>query len=337
MLSSWAVLAFEKEHFVTKVEHRKSVVIEDVAVQNALQPWVEMEFFQLGRGKRVGHMEKLDLSAQQIVQEHQDVAVQKLGVTPANLCTLSCCALDPKFRFSEFLVGDADAVFLLPGNTEFDVYVPAGAQTSYISLDQDELLLHLRLLAPSEWERPPEELSVIPGASRAAIENVIRMSFEVARNQRAGGLGPHAELFRQMVLQEVVGMMVTPSGQEPPAMERLRAYGICRSALGYVEERLAEDTLPTITDLCREFGVSERTLQYAFQSYVNLSPQAYLRICRLNRVRAALSQPLTTEITVTEVATHFGFFHMGKFAQNYRLHFGETPSKTLTRGLVFGL
>ena len=314
-------------------ERVKSMVIEDVAEQNAMQPWVDMEIFQIGRGSRVGRMESVDLKAQQIVCEHQDVAVQKLGVTPTNYCTISCCAMDPNFRFSEWRAGETDAVFFLPGNTEFDIYVPAGARTSYISFDQDELLEHLRVLDPGQWERAPEQLLAIPNVSRASLEGMVGQFFDAARGRNSGSLGADNARLRQMVLQEILDMVATSRGGEAPHMERLRAFNVCRSALGYVEDRLADDTLPTITDLCREFSVSERTLQYGFQSYVGVSPQAYLRLCRLNRVRAALSQPATAETKVTEVATRFGFFHLGKFAQIYRLHFGETPSKTLARGL----
>jgi AraC family ethanolamine operon transcriptional activator len=114
-------------------------------------------------------------------------------------------------------------------------------------------------------------------------------------------------------------------------LDRWRAFAVYRTARGYVEDRLADDAPTTIVDICREIRVSERTLQYAFYAYI--SPHAYLRICRLNRARAGLTQPSTAKTTVTEVAIGHGFFHLGKFARDYRLHFGEAPSTTLAEAL----
>ena len=42
-----------------------------------------------------------------------------------------------------------------------------------------------------------------------------------------------------------------------------------------------------------------------------------------------VADPLRT--TVTEVAMHFGFFHLGQFARDYRQAFQELPSETLRR------
>ena len=64
---------------------------------------------------------------------------------------------------------------------------------------------------------------------------------------------------------------------------------------------------------------------------MHMTPVAYLRVMRLNRARAALlfNQPGNT--TVTLVATHWGFLHMGRFARDYQALFHEKPSETLAR------
>ena len=85
----------------------------------------------------------------------------------------------------------------------------------------------------------------------------------------------------------------------------------------------------TVDDICREVGVSHRTLEYAFRARFDLSPKAYIRTLRLNCVRKELrmSDPLTTSIT--KVANRWGFWHMGQFAADYRKLFVEIPTETL--------
>jgi AraC-like DNA-binding protein len=59
---------------------------------------------------------------------------------------------------------------------------------------------------------------------------------------------------------------------------------------------------------------------------------AYLKRVRLERVRAELAAPPRGgRRRVTEIATAWGFSHLGNFAKDYKKQFGETPSATLRR------
>jgi AraC family ethanolamine operon transcriptional activator len=52
---------------------------------------------------------------------------------------------------------------------------------------------------------------------------------------------------------------------------------------------------------------------------------------RLNRVRRILARA-PEGVSVTDAATRFGFFHLGRFSGQYRRLFGELPFETLRRG-----
>jgi AraC family ethanolamine operon transcriptional activator len=84
----------------------------------------------------------------------------------------------------------------------------------------------------------------------------------------------------------------------------------------------------SLLDLCRELGVSERTLHSAFQQVRGLSPMAYFRAFRLNAVRQELKAVANTA-TVWEIARRWGFWHTGEFASAYLRLFGELRSQTL--------
>lgn len=82
-------------------------------------------------------------------------------------------------------------------------------------------------------------------------------------------------------------------------------------------------------DIAEAVGLSARTLQEGFQTHVDMTPMAYLRRVRLHRIREQLrvSDPATT--SVTRVALDWGMTHLGRFAEAYRVEFGEAPSQTL--------
>lgn len=89
----------------------------------------------------------------------------------------------------------------------------------------------------------------------------------------------------------------------------------------------------TIADLCRVLRVSRRTLQYAFESIFDINPIAYLRAIRLNRARRALKAGAATpHASVGDIAARFGFWHLSRFASEYKQLFGELPSETLRKG-----
>jgi AraC-like DNA-binding protein len=86
-----------------------------------------------------------------------------------------------------------------------------------------------------------------------------------------------------------------------------------------------------ISALCRTLAVSARTLRKAFHRVRGLPPCRHLRMIRLSRARRALLSADYRLITVTEIATDFGFVELGRFSVEYRKVFGESPSQTLYR------
>ena len=96
-------------------------------------------------------------------------------------------------------------------------------------------------------------------------------------------------------------------------------------ALAHIDDRLY------VTDLCIAVGVSERTLQYAFQEVMGMSPVAYLTRLKLHRVRKALRMEAHGSTTVSDQALRWGFWHFGDFSRAYKDCFGELPSETLRR------
>jgi AraC-like DNA-binding protein len=83
-----------------------------------------------------------------------------------------------------------------------------------------------------------------------------------------------------------------------------------------------------LPEICAAIGVPERTLRLCCQEQLAMSPKQYLTRRRMHLVRRALLSA-ETEATVTEIATGFGFWHLGRFSADYQTLFGEFPSTTL--------
>ncbi|VVT29169.1 helix-turn-helix domain-containing protein [Hoeflea alexandrii] len=306
------------------------VDIEDAAQQARLQPWVEMECYQLSSGRHVAQMQSLDFGGPKIVRERQTAAVQKLGFAPADFCTVSMSSAGEATRFSEHLSVEGDTVFFMPGNVEYDIHVPAGVETSYVGFSWQAFLQAARALNPAMWESPPQGVVALPTPMHREFKTIVDLWLSAADAHHLPGHPPDAARLQNHLLHAVLQIAATSENDTVLSFgERRRALQIGRNARTFVDDRFDADMLPTVVDICMALGVSERTLQYAFREYVGMSPVAYLRVCRLNRVRVELVSADPASTTVTQVAMRFGFFHLGRFAGDYRRLFGATPSETL--------
>ena len=78
-------------------------------------------------------------------------------------------------------------------------------------------------------------------------------------------------------------------------------------------------------------GVSERRVREAFSDRHGMPPTAYLRVAALREVRRTLLGGPLERDPVTRATYDFGFWHLSRFAGQYRALFGESPSQTVAR------
>jgi AraC-like DNA-binding protein len=84
-----------------------------------------------------------------------------------------------------------------------------------------------------------------------------------------------------------------------------------------------------VADLCAATGASSSTLRNCCQEHLGMSPTRYLWLRRMHLARRVLRIADPAETTVTEVATSYGFWELGRFSVAYRSLFGESPSASL--------
>jgi AraC-like DNA-binding protein len=159
-----------------------------------------------------------------------------------------------------------------------------------------------------------------PGRSWAALVRLL------LAEMRAEGLlrqPQMARLLRDLVVSGLALTVEHPYSSEPVARRP-------RTVKRALDAMHAEPAYPfTAADLAAVAGVGIRVLQESFKQHVGVPPLTYLRRLRLDGVHAELSRADPWQVSVSEVATRWGFAHLGRFAGAYRKRYGVSPSQTL--------
>lgn len=222
------------------------------------------------------------------------------------------------------------AVTPSPGSST-EMHWDAGSPHLIVRISRRALDTHLTRLLGHSLDRPLE------------FALALDMSAEFANRWNSAIQLLHTELFHDdSLLQQGIGigpleefvmsalLYVHESSHlaELTGSTATRGRRAVRAAREYIETRLAEPI--TIGDIADAAQVSVRSLQTGFQAELGCTPTAYVRDRRLERVRHNLLDALPDDgVTVTDVATRWGFGHLGRFASAYRKRFGESPSQTL--------
>jgi AraC-like DNA-binding protein len=134
--------------------------------------------------------------------------------------------------------------------------------------------------------------------------------------------------------QELATAMMACLSEATATNEAIRGRGRGRLPAMRRFERFIEENADRplfVAEACAAAGVSERALRsYCFE-HTGLSTHRYLWLRRMHLARRALGVADPATSSVTEVATDFGFWELGRFAVTYREIFGESPSSTLHR------
>jgi AraC family ethanolamine operon transcriptional activator len=136
------------------------------------------------------------------------------------------------------------------------------------------------------------------------------------------------ELAHEELLTALLGELARRGGANgaATALAPSERWKVIRRAEEYLEGR--GDHSVRIDDLCVAACTSLSRLERAFRETFGVSPRRYLVLRRLAVVRGELLRG-TPDTSITEVATRWGFFHLGRFSQEYRELFAERPSQTL--------
>ena len=233
----------------------------------------------------------------------------------------------PAIYFDGRELSAGEIVFCAPGTTHHDWTVAPCAWGS-ISLTADDLAAagsavlgrDMDLASVMNLVRPDPVHSSRLMKLHAAAERLARLKPNIlARSEVARGLE-----------QALIYAMIK-SLSEGTSIKTGRAVQHHAKIIDRFETLLEvnRDRPLYLAEICVATGVSERTLRVCCHEYLGMGPIEYLHLRRMHLARRALVHAEPTSSTVTEIATGFGFWELGRFSVEYRALFGESPSTSL--------
>jgi AraC-like DNA-binding protein len=208
-----------------------------------------------------------------------------------------------------------------------------GNSVATISLTPEDLAAAGQAIAGRELSAPAECRTIRPApALMARLRSLHKSACQLAKNKpRALAHRATATSLEQQLEHALVACLA-----ETPAKASGSPAGCHSQIIARFEEFLAARRYEPVYlgEICGAVGVSERTLRTCCHEHLGIGPIHYLWLRRMHLARRALLGAGCTVKSVTEIATTFGFWELGRFSVEYRKLFGELPSATLKRPSV---
>ena len=213
-------------------------------------------------------------------------------------------------------------------NSEFYLRSVAACKWGAMSLTPEDLAAVGEAIIGRELAPPVFPHTITPPAP--ALSRLLKL------HEAAGHLAKTApdilakpEVARAMEQALVEAMVLCLAGVDAPHVRHVHRYhATVMRRLEVVLEANSDGAL-YMADLCAAAKVSYATLLACCHEYLGMGPKRYLLLRRMHLARRALRRAEPERTTVTEIATDYGFWELGRFSVVYRSLFGESPSRTL--------
>jgi AraC family ethanolamine operon transcriptional activator len=307
----------------------RSVQTFDIDAHAAAQgDWV-LHYEQLSRGRFRGELSLVLLDAVRLTEEKTSLALRQRGRLGEQVYGFAMSVAPTGDVYFDGRKVHPDAILCGSGR-EIDFVTPP--QHHLIALTVERSLLnplweHMYQKPLASWLERQMELRPTPESS-AALRSKHQRALKASL-----ALAPHftepsaLNQLRDDILIEWIEALppsVDTSDLDSLARRKRLVDKACELMMANPDEP------PSILAVCSRVGASRRKLNYCFQDVLGTSPTQYLRALRLNGVRRGLREA-APGATVQDVAARWGFWHLGQFSLDYKKHFFELPSETLTR------
>ena len=298
----------------------------DEAAQR-LHAW-DQTYRQLTPGRFEGLTTDLWCEPMQLFRERSNRRIHQAGRSwPGSVTFGILLSMEGEARFCGQPM-DLDSMMVLGASDELDLVTSPQLDIVGIAIPQDRLTW---LDDPGEGRHgrgPASRLVHLKPSSAARLREVMQSIFDTIEADPARLA---AAAVREQVRDDVIDALATAAWdgvvQATPAARHVNQRAIVQRATAHVLAHRDEPV--SVERLCEHANVSRRSLQYAFEHTLGISPLEYLRVARLHGVRRELKSTPRSVASIQDIAARWGFWHLGHFVTEYKQMFGELPSQTL--------
>jgi AraC-like DNA-binding protein len=290
---------------------------------------VKAEVVIVGKGNFRGELSAIDFKQLWMQRGHESLARVAWIKTTATRASMTFATDTNQGAFSDngLEVSPGEIILRSVGAT-YHTRTTAGIHWGGMSLTPEDLAATGRALIGRELAVPSTSRRLRPAP--ALMSRLLRLHATAGRLAKANpeilARPQVARALEQKLLHAMVRCLADGNAIEESSGERRHAATLTR-----LEDLLAanHDRPLYLAEICASIGVSERTLRMCCQEQLGMGPIQYLWLRRMNLAHRALASATLLATTVTEIATSYGFWELGRFAVAYRTLFGESPSETL--------
>ncbi|SFJ67852.1 AraC family transcriptional regulator [Celeribacter neptunius] len=298
------------------------LIAEELSGQERLLDQWDQQYQQMSAGRFRGELCQLDLGSIRLARERMNVAVDQQATPPKdwvavsipiNGCRLLRCNIDNG---------------VARGSGLHQVMTEGGRYRAISDQNSDIMVV---MICRDFFETALNSYRLPDGNIRQVFMDISdRIATNLSHLLSAQHGKPIADadgMARHVLDQLANGRIITPSQAERSRQWRIDRQTIVRKACEAAEATGLESA--DLALMCDATGVSLRLIQVSFREVLGISPGRWLRLQRLNLARRRLC--MDGEDNITRIALDLNFFHLGRFSQEYRQLFLETPSQTLRR------
>lgn len=280
------------------------------------------EHRQYGRGMFRGEIMAYHTKSLQLTLAHRSIGFFARGGLPVGTTIISFPLINHQaIHYRGAIMKNCQAL-ALKQNEEFEVY--ATLPTSFLTIAADSSLLARQTMSimgkSFEAVRNDDCLTMNRVDYGWRMNKLTRLLKSLSTDTRTPNEAKNKEIETEILETVLLGTEL-PEVIGEPADRLYRA----KKAEQYIRNNLTSPI--TIDTLCQYAGTTKRTLHLGFKQRFGVTPKAYLRIMRLNKVHRELSGSDARK-SIAYIAMNAGFSQLGHFTEQYHRMFGETPTKT---------